>query len=403
VDDLARDYLELALAVGRLEEGIVDAYYGPAELRTAAEEQNAGPAELATRATALRHRAAQDPDAQRARWLDRQLVALETLCQRIAGEPPPYLEEVERCFDAAPQRTDMDAYLSIHEALDDLLPPGGTLPERMLERERRLTVPADRLPAVVDWLIDEIRSACLARFPAPDGESLTVSFVSGQPWSAYNWYDGNLRSRIEFNTDLPARAPELISLVTHEAFPGHHLEHSWKEARLVREQGRAEASVQLINTPEAYVSEGLAEVGGRYVVEDELWQELFAGICERAGIALETGDAERQWRISGALRGLRSTSADAALMLHVESRPRAEVIEFLEDTGLRNRQSAEKGVEFISHPLWRTYVFCYSGGQQLLADWCEAAGAEDAQRQRFMRLLTEQLTPSGIAEELAAT
>ena len=33
MDDIARDYLLLALSVGELEEGIVDAYYGPPELR----------------------------------------------------------------------------------------------------------------------------------------------------------------------------------------------------------------------------------------------------------------------------------------------------------------------------------------------------------------------------------
>ena len=55
----------------------------------------------------------------------------------------------------------------------------------------------------------------------------------------------------------------------------------------------------------------------------------------------------------------------------------------------------------MTHPLWRTYIFCYAGGEQLLTRWIEAAGDIDAQRQRFTRLLTEQLTPSGIAAELA--
>ncbi|CAN5179973.1 hypothetical protein BH24CHL7_BH24CHL7_09140 [soil metagenome] len=75
-------------------------------------------------------------------------------------------------------------------------------------------------------------------------------------------------------------------------------------------------------------------------------------------------------------------------------------VSFIENTGLRSHEAALKGVQFISHPLWRTYVFCYSGGQGLLGEWCEAAGSPEEQRGRFMRLLTEQLTPSGIAEEL---
>ena len=118
-------------------------------------------------------------------------------------------------------------------------PASGDVRTRLVARDEHLTVPADRLPAVLDWLADELRRRSDAVFSAPEGESLTISIVTGQPWSAYNWYDGNLRSRIEVNTDLPVRAHQVIGTMAHETFPGHHLEHASKEARLVREQGRA--------------------------------------------------------------------------------------------------------------------------------------------------------------------
>lgn len=396
LDDLARDYLLLALSLGTHIDGLVDAYYGPQELREQAEARQVTPAQLAEDAIELRARAAGEPDAQRALWLDRQLIALETLARRSAGEDMAYLDEVERCFDARPEPTPSHAYAEARDQLDDLLPQGPDLRERLEARDRRLTVPADRVPAILDWLTAEIRRSSLERFPAPDGESLTLSMVSNQPWGAYNWYDGGLRSRIEINTDLPSRAHALIGLIAHEAFPGHHLEHAWKEQRLVREMGRGEATVLLINTPEAYISEGLANLGSRYAIEPPRWEELLTGICQQAGIALERGDAEREWRITQALRGLRGSGGDAALLLHVSRRPREEVLRFLEEECLRSREQAEKNLEFISHPLWRTYVFCYGGGEELLSRWCAEAGDIDAQRQRFFRLLTEQLTPSGV-------
>jgi hypothetical protein len=70
---------------------------------------------------------------------------------------------------------------------------------------------------------------------------------------------------------------------------------------------------------------------------------------------------------------------------------------------LSTRERAEKSLEFITHPLWRTYVFCYSGGEALLDEWCLAAGDLDAQRRRFARTLTEQLTPSAVVAETSAT
>lgn len=401
MDALSREYLLVALGVGRLQEGIVDAYYGPPEIAAEAEARAAGAAQLAAEAAELRTRVAADGDAQRARWLDRQLLALETLSRRVAGEEIDYLDEVERCFDARPAPTAPDVYDEAHRQLDDLLPTGGDLRRRVEQRGERLTVPSDRLPGILDWLAQEVRGESLRHFPAPTGEALAVRIVTDQPWSAYNWYDGGLRSRIEVNTDLPVRAPGLIGLMTHECFPGHHLEHAWKEQRLFREQERGEASVQLINTPEAYVSEGLAELGGRLIIDDERWQELLDAICEQAGIVLEPGELPRQLAVSRALNELRAVSADASLLLHAEQWPRAEVHAFVEQRALGTPEQAAKTLEFIDHPLWRTYVFCYSGGERLLAAWCAAAGDVAAQRARFFRLLTEQLTPSGMREELA--
>jgi len=402
MDEIARDYILLGLGLGEHQEGIVDAYYGPPELREQATARQTSPDKLAAEASALRARVNADGlEEQRRRWLDRQLIGLETLARRIGGEEISYTDEVERCFDAAPEPAPPEAYSKLRRELDDLLPHGGTIHERLEARDAHLTVAPDHVAGVVDWLVPEIRALSAEFFPAPEGESLSVSLVTNEPWSAYNWYDGDLSSRIEVNTDLPIRAHALVGLLTHETFPGHHLEHAWKEQRLFRERGLAEVSVQLINTPEAYISEGLAEVGGSLLVSPERWQALLVSIGEHAGIAISAAHAEREWRVNQALRALRGSGGDAALQLHAGGKSRDEVRRFLVDDALRSPEQAEKTLEFISHPLWRTYVFCYAGGQELLGRWCAAAGDPPVQRERFFRLLTEQLTPSGIAEDLA--
>jgi hypothetical protein len=235
----------------------------------------------------------------------------------------------------------------------------------------------------------------------PDGENLEISLVTNEPWGAYNWYDGDLHSRVEVNTDLPVRATSLMGLLAHEAFPGHHLEHATKEQRLVREQGRYESSVQLINTPEAFISEGLAETGVRFVAGEQRWKQMLIGVCERAGIAMTESQADRNWRLRIAYERIGGVSGDAALMLHVDKRPREEIVEFFERNALATRERAEKSLEFINHPLWRAYVFCYAGGERLLTGWVEQAGSREREVERFSRLLSEQLTPSGIAQEIA--
>ena len=402
MDEIARVYLILALSMGELEEGVVDAYYGPPELRDEARRRNTGTATLAKEARSLRERVNAETEGDRRRWLDRQLVALETIAHALGGEQLPYVAEVQHCFDANPEQTPDNVYADLRTRLHDLLPAGEDLAARLKARDELLTIPSDRVAGILEWVIQEVRQRSAIAFDTPPGESLSVSLVSDEPWAAYNWYDGNLASRIEFNTDLPARAHHLVYTMTHETFPGHHLEHAWKEQRLVRELGRWECSVQLINTPEAYISEGLGEVGGRLVIDAETWQSLLMAIGEQAGIALTPSDAEREWQINQALRAIRGSGGDAALQLHAEGRSRDEVRQFLIDDALRTPEQADKNLDFITHPLWRTYVFCYAGGEQLLDRWLEPAGDLSARQRRFFRLLTEQLTPSGIAEEIAA-
>jgi hypothetical protein len=338
----------------------------------------------------------------RARWLDRQLVGLETLSRGLAGEQLPYREEVRRCFDAEPDATPGAAYAEVRSELEDLLPGSGDLRERLKAWDDRWIIPVTALPPIVEWLLGRLRAASESRYPTPAGESVRVNLVTDQPWSGYNWYDGGLRSRVDINTDLPVRAGTLIATLAHETFPGHHLEHAWKEQRLVREEALLESSILLINTPECYISEGLAELGRRFTLSRALWLELFVGICERARLAATVEDAETQRRVGAALHRLRGSGGDAALLLHQEGRSTHEVQRFLEEEALSTPERAAKSIEFVSHPLWRTYVFSYAGGERLLTRWCDAAGDEDAAAQRFYRLLTEQLTPSGIAEEIPA-
>jgi len=71
------------------------------------------------------------------------------------------------------------------------------------------------------------------------------------------------------------------------------------------------------------------------------------------------------------------------------------VLAYLSNVGRFAPAVAAKRLEFIEHPLWRTYVFVYAEGEALLSRWVDAA--PEAQRvARFGRLLHEQLTPSTV-------
>ena len=408
-DPVARDYLLLALRLDRHIAGLVDGYFGPADLKDLVDaEQPRSPARLVEDAAALRARLPAEVDEpDRQRWLDVQLIALEAQARTLAGEALPYLEQVSACFDYRPTHTPEAVFDAAAAELDALLPGPGPLASRIAAWDDRHTVPADRIQSVVDALLPDFRRRAAALFGLPEGEGLAVSLVRDQPWSGYNWYDGGRRSRVDLNTDLPVRAADLLSVLPHETYPGHHLEHAWHETHLVDDLGRMEASVLCINAPECLLSEGLADLGKRFAVppDDEaaILAEVFrlAGLPNPGDAAAVRATAGRQVAISRALAAVRGVAGNAALLLHADGAPRDEVLAYLERRLLSTPERAAKRLEFISHPLWRTYVFVYFEGERLLRRWLEMVPPAE-QPARFRRLLLEQLTPSAIVEEIGA-
>ena len=402
-DPIARDYLLLALRLDQHRPGLVDGYFGPADLKAQVDmAQLRPPARLRDDAAELRARlAAEIDDPQRRDWLDGQLVALETQAATLAGEPRPYLEEVARCFAYAPPRRDDAEFEAAAARIDDLLPGPGTLGSRLEAWDASLEIPVERLSDVIAWLTARFRARAAELFGLPDGEDLRVSLVTGQPWSGYAWYDGGRRSRVELNTDLPVQAPALIATVAHETYPGHHLEHAWKEADLVDSQRRLEASILLINTPECLISEGLADLGASFAVADDEAVELLAELLDRAGLAVAADPASSRAvaaqavALSAPRSALGAIRGNAAILRHADGRPHDEVLDYLQSVGRFSPAAAAKRLEFIEHPLWRTYVFVYSEGEALLRRWVEAVPVADRPA-RFGRLLHEQLTPASV-------
>ena len=411
-DSRARDYLLLALRLDQRVPGLVDGYFGPADLKAQVDLEPLRPAaRLVEDCVTLRERlAAEVAEPDRRRWLDAQLVALHAQACELAGEGRPYLEHVTACFDFLPTRTPEAVLDTAAEDLEALLPGAGPLSSRIAAWDERFTIPAERVRSVVDALLPGFRRRAEALFGLPPGEDLSVSLVRDQPWSGYNWYDGGRRSRVDLNTDLPIRASDLLSVLPHETYPGHHLEHAWHEAHLVDELGRMEASVLCINTPECLLSEGLADLGKRFAVPPNEEVDLLAEVYRLAGLP-GLGDpanaahartlAETQVAITRALGSVRGVAGNAALLLHADGAPRAEVLAYLERRLLSTPERAAKRLEFISHPLWRTYVFVYFEGERLLRRWLELAPPPE-QPARFRRLLVEQLTPGAIVDEIEA-
>ncbi len=389
--DLVTDYIELGLAVGQHIDGFVDAYYGPAEL---AEKARAigpvDPAELAERARRLLAdlEVATDYPPHRRQWLSAQVRGLQTTARKLAGEDIAYLDEIEWCYGVRPGLTDEDQFESAHQALDRVMPGTGPLADRYVAWQETQVVPSDKLSSAVNSLAEDLRELTDRAFGLPDGEHVVFEMVRNQPWGGFNYYLGGLSSRVAINTDLPTQPISLGHLVAHEAYPGHHTEHSRKEAGLVRRRHQMEETIFLVGTPQCLLAEGLADLGLE-VVMGEHSEERIAGHLRPLGIPY---DAELAAQISSARQSLGAVRGNAAIFVHDRGWSADDAVSYVQRWGLISRPRAEKAIEFIMNPTWRAYPFCYIDGYRVCRDYV----AGDASR--FETLITEQLLPSQLVQ-----
>nr|PZN20517.1 MAG: DUF885 domain-containing protein [Mycolicibacterium hassiacum] len=391
---LIREYLLLGLRFDRVEEGYVDAYTGDPQLRRiVADEPPPQPADLARQARRLlAELPAVDLEPARADFIGAHLRALECAARKFAGEQVGFVDEVEAYFDVRVTKGDPERYRQAHARLDEVLGGSGPLADRMQAYRAAEQVPPERLEECIHAFSSALRDRVREMYPLPETETITYEVVTDKPWSGFNYYLGDYRSRVAVNADLKQQMSNLPRLVAHESYPGHHTEHCRKEAGLVRRAGQDEQTIFLVNTPQCLMAEGLADLG-LYAAVGPDWGGWAAEIYADLGLAF---DGERAQAVAEATTALADVRQDAALMLHDEHRDVDEVVAYLKRWLLVDDDRARQMLRFLASPLWRAYTSTYVEGYRLLRGWLDARPAEVSLAERFGRLLDEPLIPSAL-------
>jgi hypothetical protein len=390
------EFVRLALAFEEHMPGYLDAYLGPEEWQQ--EAKQAGPLpleELGKRVNRLADEVDRElqGDAQRKDFLAAQLRAMQMSVRLLRGEEVPLIEEVQAIYDVTPVWKDESIFVAAYERLDDLLPKEGTLRERLERWNTALRLPLEKLKELLPVVTGPLRDRTREKFDLPEDESFEVEFVSDEPWLAYNWYQGEYRSRIDINTDLHTQINGLPILLAHEGYPGHHTERCIKDARLIRQKKHFEQAAVLINAPSCVVSEAIATTAlDTILTEAELADWYREELLPRAG--LSHIDPRMMLEVSRAEREIESIAGNAAFMLHDQKKSPEEIISYMQQYGLNTREDAEHLIKYISDPLGRSYIFTYYIGRDLL-DELFARGDRIAY---FKRLLEEPVTPSQIRQ-----
>jgi hypothetical protein len=399
MNTLAERYVRLVLAVGQHDADYVDAYYGPAEWRTEAEAEKRPLAEIASRVSALAQAiaAARPPVTAdemtklRYQYLARQLDAVRARVSMLTGTKLRFDEESKALYDAvAPTHTEAD-FAKVLAKLETMLPGQGTLVDRYDEFRRSFIIPKDRLDPVFKAAIDACRSRTLQHITLPPGESFTVEYVTGKSWSGYNWYQGNYRSLIQVNTDLPIYVDRAIDLACHEGYPGHHVYNVLLEKNLLRDRGWIEFSVYPLFSPQSLIAEGTANYGIEVAFPRAERLEFERRVLFPAA-QLKSEMAVRYYEVLDLVDQL-SYAGNEAARRYINGEIDAKgAADWLEKYGMYSRPRAEQRVRFIDQ--YRSYVINYNLGKDLVASYIDSQGPD--RWSAFARLISSPRLPSAL-------
>jgi hypothetical protein len=388
-------YVKLVLALGQHDADYVDAYYGPRSWRDEVRKEKQSLEEIRSGARAF----VEDVEGSdlRAHYLRRQTEALIARTEMLQGNRMTFDEESAALYDAVAPHNSEEHFRAVNAQLERELPGDGTLIDRLEAFRMRFAIPHHKLDDVFAFAIDACRARTQKNIELPAGESFRVEYVTNKAWSGYNWYQGNFRSLIQVNTDLPIFIDRAIDLACHEGYPGHHVYNALMEKHLVRDRGWMEFSVYPLFSPQSLIAEGSANYGievafpMRERVEFER-EELFP----RAGF--DPKDVDRYYRVHQLIDQASYAGNEAARNYLDGAIDEHGAVDWLTRYALMSPERARQRVRFFDK--YRSYVINYNLGKDLVRQYVERRAGSDAARRWtiFKELLSSPRLPSGLKE-----
>jgi hypothetical protein len=400
---LAERYVRLMLAIGLHDGDFIDAYYGPTDWKKQVTDAGRQPEALLAEGAALEAALAATPvpadqlERMRRTYLIAQTRAALTRLRILGGARLDFDAESRALYDAvAPTHSDADFEAAL-KSLDQLVPGPGPLASRVEAFRQRFVIQRDRLDTVFRAAIEACRQQTLRHLQLPAGEQFSIEYVTGKSWSGYNWYQGNYKSLIQINTDLPIFIDRALDLACHEGYPGHHVYNVLLEHHLVRGRGWQEFSVYPLFSPQSLIAEGTANFGIEVAYPAEARVALERDrLFPLAG--LDPSGAAKYYEVQAVLDRLGYAGNEAARRYLNGTITRDQAAEYLVTYSLSSLERARQRVRFFDQ--YRAYVINYNLGKDMVRAYVERMGGtsdKPAERWRlFGALLSSPRLPSGL-------
>jgi hypothetical protein len=280
----------------------------------------------------------------RRNYMLQQISSVITLAKWLSGEILPYRQLVRQllCVNENPLTSEQQQ--SLHQRLDVLLSRKGyegdlrTKVEKW-EGEKQVN-PGQLEQTLIDLLVEARSKTVQLGFAEVTNVSVTPKVVYDVPYNAYCDFLGQ---KMYINGDLSYTYESLKHLVTHEAFPGHTTHMVVRQRKIESEEIPLDAGLVITNTASSPTFEGIGDNGLRFLkwnesLDDEIY-ELLQNIRSICGL-------------------------NAAHMVHVEQKNRAEVEKFMASFAFREGKWVESRWRFITHPFRAPFIYGYWRGNE---------------------------------------
>lgn len=396
LDDIAKDYVKLVLAVGLHDASYVDAYYGPESWREKCQLQpltslKRDVAALLGSLGDLKLTGGDRRLLERQEFLSKQLASVEYYINHLLGSESCFATESTGLYDTQAEIFSPESFQPVLDDIDCLLPGSGELTGRFDAYRAQFIVPEHQIPKVFSAAVEKSRELTSAYIDLPENESFRIEFVNDKVWSAYNWYQGDYQSLIQLNQDQPLYLERCMQLASHEGYPGHHLFNLLQERELVREAQWLEYAIYPLYSPISFLSEGSANYGLSLIMSDcELIEFERDHLMPLAGM---TGDIEHYHKVLRCYKQLAHLDNSVCQQLIDGKVSPNEAESLLVRFGLYSESRAKQRVKFYQAN--RAYVINYNHGEDSVARWVERGEADKNERwKRFESLLKRPLMAS---------
>jgi len=266
------DYLKLVGDIGNFAKevtgvSLIDAYFGPEDLSPAKAKRDSTPEKLLNDIHALMGATREIDDELRRIEIKSSLESLEVVVRWLSGEEISYARLVEGIFGIAPSKFGEKEIRRAQKKVEDASTslPGSDVSERIQRWRKENEISGEALKKMVDSeIVDRTKEIerlferqVFAYLPTEiENKGIIYKTVTAEPWTAYNYYQGNYTSINAFNIDMPFNKYGLIGAISHEY--EHHVANLFRE-KLYREKGLLDLSAVLLHTKSSIIDEGTAD------------------------------------------------------------------------------------------------------------------------------------------------